>query len=114
MQQTIQYLPERHTDVTAELVLASPLDVLVVVAVAVLVVLGVWRFAVRRRRARARAIQRITEELDALAASDFDGRNPHARGIERLDALCDELRRIGNPDAAAPILLTCPPETGRI
>jgi hypothetical protein len=52
MKETVQYLPERHTDVTAELVLESPLDVGVVVGLAVLVVFAVWRFAVRRRRRR--------------------------------------------------------------
>lgn len=52
MKETIQYLPERHTDVTVDLALESPLDVLAVVGLALLAVVAVWRFAVRRRRRR--------------------------------------------------------------
>ena len=52
MTEPIQYLPERHTDFTAELVLESPLDVLVIVGLSVLIGFAVWRFAVGRRRRR--------------------------------------------------------------
>ncbi len=49
--------------------------------------------------------ENVVSEFDRLTAADFDPRNPQARGWERLDDLCEELRSADTPWRAVPILL---------
>jgi len=52
-----------------------------------------------------RGVPEIAAEFDALAASDFDYANTGAKGWERLDELCDEMREVNDPAACAPVML---------
>jgi hypothetical protein len=52
-----------------------------------------------------RSVAEIAADFDALTAHDFDDANASARGVERLDELCDEVRAINDPAAFAPVLL---------
>jgi hypothetical protein len=51
-----------------------------------------------------RRIAEIVADFDALAARDFDYANAGARGLERLDELCDEMRELNDPAACAPVM----------
>jgi hypothetical protein len=51
-----------------------------------------------------RSVDEIGADFDALTAHDFDHANAHAKGLERLDSLCNEMRAVNNPAACAPIL----------
>jgi hypothetical protein len=51
-----------------------------------------------------RHLAEIAADFDALAARDFDYANPGARGLERLDELCDEMRVINDPAICAPVM----------
>src|SRR5262245_61508811 len=51
-----------------------------------------------------RMVTEIAADLDALAARDFDYSNTGARGWERLDELCDELREVNDPAVCAPVI----------
>lgn len=51
-----------------------------------------------------RRLEEIAADLNALTARDFDYANVSARGWERLDELCDELRELNDPAACAPVL----------
>ena len=46
----------------------------------------------------------IIADLDALAAHDFDYTKAGANGLERLDALCDELQQTNDPAASVPAM----------
>jgi hypothetical protein len=46
----------------------------------------------------------IVADFDALTARDFDYRNADARGLEWLDALCDEMREINDPATCGPVM----------
>lgn len=49
-------------------------------------------------------IAEIAANFDALTAHDFDYANTGARGWERLDELCDEMRAINAPALCAPVM----------
>ena len=51
-----------------------------------------------------RPLPEIAADLASLSASDFDYANTEARGWEHLHALCNEIRAINDPSAAAPLL----------
>ncbi len=51
-----------------------------------------------------RHVAEICADLDALTARDFDYANAGARGLERLDELCDEMRELNDPSATAPVM----------
>jgi hypothetical protein len=51
-----------------------------------------------------RSVAEIAADFDALTAHDFDYAIASARGWERLDELCDEMRAIDDPAACAPVL----------
>ena len=51
-----------------------------------------------------RSVVAIAADFDALAARDFDYATPGARGWERLDELCDEMRAVNDPAACAPVM----------
>ena len=44
----------------------------------------------------------IAADFDALTPHQFDYANAGARGLERLDELCDEMREINDPVVCAP------------
>jgi hypothetical protein len=46
----------------------------------------------------------IAADFDVLTATDFDYANAGARGLERLEELCDEMRAVNDPAACAPIM----------
>ena len=50
-----------------------------------------------------RSITEIAADFDALAACDLDS-NTGAKGCERLDELCSELRAVNDPAACAPVM----------
>jgi hypothetical protein len=50
MSQTIQNLPERHTDFRARFALESPADVFALLAIVAIIGLAIWWFFVRGRR----------------------------------------------------------------
>jgi len=52
-----------------------------------------------------RPVATVTAELGGLTASDFDYSNPSACGLERLDALCDELRELNKPEDSVSSIL---------
>ena len=51
-----------------------------------------------------RSVGEIAADFDALTAHDFDYANAQARGWERLDELCDEMRAVNDPVVCAPVL----------
>src|SRR6516225_6786063 len=51
-----------------------------------------------------RSVDEIAADFDALTAHDFNYANTHAKGWERLDELCDEVRAVNNPAVCAPVL----------
>jgi hypothetical protein len=51
-----------------------------------------------------RQVAEITAEFDALTARDFDYANTGAKGWERLDELCDEMRAVNDPAKCAPVM----------
>jgi hypothetical protein len=51
-----------------------------------------------------RSVAEIASDLDALTSHDFDYANPGARGWERLDELCDEMRAVNDPATFAPVM----------
>lgn len=51
-----------------------------------------------------RHVAEICADFDALTARDFDYANAGARGLERLDELCDEMREVNDPAACAPVM----------
>jgi hypothetical protein len=59
---------------------------------------------VRPLNAMPRSVADIAADFDALAAHDFDFANTGARGWERLDELCDELRAVNDPAVGAPVM----------
>jgi hypothetical protein len=52
-----------------------------------------------------RNVAEIAADLDVLTAQDFDFANTGARGWERLDELCGEMRAVNAPAACAPVML---------
>jgi hypothetical protein len=52
----------------------------------------------------SRSVAEIATDLDALGAHDFDYTNSGARGWERLDELCGELRAVNDPAVCAPVM----------
>lgn len=52
----------------------------------------------------ARSVDEIARDFDALAAHDFDDASASARGWERLEELCEEMRAVDNPAACSPVL----------
>ena len=52
----------------------------------------------------SRPVAAIAGDFDALTAHDFDHANAGARGWERLDELCDEMRKVNDPAACAPVM----------
>ncbi|MFL5331386.1 MAG: hypothetical protein ACJ8C4_21060 [Gemmataceae bacterium] len=51
-----------------------------------------------------RHVTEIAAELDALTPHDFDYTNAGAKGRERLDALCEEMRSAEDPSTFAPVI----------
>lgn len=51
-----------------------------------------------------RPFAEIVADFDVLTARDFDYAVAGARGWERLDELCDELRAVNDPAACAPVM----------
>jgi hypothetical protein len=51
-----------------------------------------------------RHIAEIAADFDALTARDFDYTNAGARGWERLDELCDEMRKVNDAATCAPVM----------
>ena len=51
-----------------------------------------------------RHVSEIAADFDALAARDFDYANVGARGLERLDELCEEMREVNDPATCAPVM----------
>jgi hypothetical protein len=51
-----------------------------------------------------RGVADIAADFDALTELDFDDANRDARGWERLDQLCDEMRAVNDPAACAPVM----------
>jgi hypothetical protein len=51
-----------------------------------------------------RNLATISSDLDSLSLRDFDYRNADANGLERLAALCDELRLVGDAANCASLL----------
>jgi len=51
-----------------------------------------------------RDFNEIAADFDALTAYDFDYAKASARGLERLDALCAEMREINDPAVCAPVM----------
>jgi hypothetical protein len=49
-----------------------------------------------------RSLETIVQELKALTPEEFDERSPTARGIERLEKICDDVRCLPVPRAAFP------------
>jgi hypothetical protein len=49
-----------------------------------------------------RSVDEIADDFDALTAGDFDYANTDAKGWERLEELCDEIRAVNNPAVCAP------------
>jgi len=49
-----------------------------------------------------RSLETIVRDLNALTAEEFDDRTPAARGIERLDEICDDVLNLPVPSAAFP------------
>ena len=49
-----------------------------------------------------RSLETIMCDLNALTAEEFDYRTPAARGIERLDDICDAVLSLPAPSAAFP------------
>ncbi|CAN5486277.1 hypothetical protein BH11PLA2_BH11PLA2_34270 [soil metagenome] len=54
----------------------------------------------------SRSTQVIAEDFNALTVADFDYTNPNARGLERLNVLCDEISAINDVSASVPLLLS--------
>lgn len=52
-----------------------------------------------------RSIVDIANDFDALTAADFDMFLVEARGLERLQALCQELLEVGRPEEAIGVML---------
>jgi hypothetical protein len=52
----------------------------------------------------SRSIAEIAADFDALTMRDFDYAVAGARGWERLDELCDEMRAVNDPAACAPVM----------
>ena len=51
-----------------------------------------------------RHVAEIAADFDAATAHDFDYANTCARGWERLEDLCDEMREVNDPAACAPVV----------
>jgi hypothetical protein len=51
-----------------------------------------------------RKVADIAADFNALTAHDFDYAKPGARGWDRLNDLCDEMRTVNDPAACAPIM----------
>jgi hypothetical protein len=51
-----------------------------------------------------RSVAEIAADFDALSADDFDYAHTSARGWERLNELCDEMRAVNDPIVCAPVL----------
>jgi hypothetical protein len=51
-----------------------------------------------------RHVAEIIADFDALTAHDFDYANAGAKGWERLDELCDEMREVNDPAACVPVM----------
>jgi hypothetical protein len=51
-----------------------------------------------------RHVAEIVADFDALTAPDFDYANAGARGLERLNELCDEMRAVNDPAVCAPVM----------
>jgi hypothetical protein len=51
-----------------------------------------------------RTVAEIAADFDALTERDFDYAVAGARGCERLDELCDEMRAVNDPAAGAPVM----------
>ena len=49
-----------------------------------------------------RSLETIVQDLNALTAEEFDYRKPTDRGLERLDAICDDVLSLSMPSAAFP------------
>jgi hypothetical protein len=52
----------------------------------------------------ARHVAEIAADFDALTPHDFDYANAGARGWERLDELCDEIRAVNDATTCAPVI----------
>lgn len=52
-----------------------------------------------------RSLDLIAADFESLTPEDFDGSDPAASGWQKLDMLCDEVRDLNDPVAAAPTLL---------
>jgi hypothetical protein len=52
-----------------------------------------------------RSVDEIVADFDALTDRDFDHFDADARGPERLNELCDEIRVVNDPEACAPTML---------
>jgi hypothetical protein len=52
----------------------------------------------------ARHVAEISADFDVLTAREFDYANASARGLERLNELCDEMRKVNDPAACAPVM----------
>ena len=50
------------------------------------------------------SLEEIASELNALTAADFDYSNSAAQGLERLHALCEELRELEDGPSIAPVI----------
>jgi hypothetical protein len=51
-----------------------------------------------------RSVAEIAVDFDSLTARDFDYAVVGARGWERLDELCDEMRVVNDPAACTPLM----------